>query len=368
MEAGRTEMKAVILVGGEGTRLRPLTCNIYKAMVPVLNKPFLEHMIHYLRGHGVDDIVLALCHLPEHIKDYFADGSKFGVKLSYVIEESPLGTAGAVKNAESYLDDLFFVFNGDILTDIDLRAMLSFHRERKAKATIALTPVEDPTFYGVAETDLQGKVNRFVEKPSRGEATTNLINAGIYILDQEILQDIPTNTPSMFERHLFPALLAKGVPIYGFPSHAYWIDIGTPEKYLQMHHDLLQGKSTATLCSQIRDKEISRQALIHPTAEIAGSVIIGNGCSIGPGVRIEGPAVIGEGSKILDQAKIEGAVLWRNVQIGKQATLKDCIIGDNSFIGDGSFIAHGSVIGDNVIITQGSQLSPGTKIWPDTRI
>ncbi len=368
MEAGRAEMKAVILVGGEGTRLRPLTCNIHKAMVPVLNKPFLEHMIHYLRGYGVDDIIPTLCHLPEHIKDYFADGSKFGVKLSYVIEESPLGTAGAVKNAKSYLDDLFFVFNGDILTDIDLRAMLSFHRGRKAKATIALTPVEDPTFYGVVETDLQGKVKRFVEKPSREEVTTNLINAGIYILDQEILQDIPTNTPFMFERHLFPALLAKGVPIYGFPSRAYWIDIGTPEKYLQMHHELLQGKSTATLCSQIRDKGISRQALIHPTAEIEGSVIIGSGCSIGPGVRIVGPAVIGEGSKILDQAKIEGAVLWRNVQIGKQATLKDCIVGDNSFIGDGSFIALGSVIGDNIIINQGSHLSPGTKIWPDTRI
>ena len=361
-------MKAVILVGGEGTRLRPLTCNAHKAMVPVLNKPFLEHMIHYLRGFGINDIILTLCHLPEYIKGYFADGSRFGVKLSYVIEESPLGTAGAVKNAESYLDDLFFVFNGDIFTDIDLGAMLSFHRQRKAKATIALTPVEDPTFYGVVETNLQGRVKSFVEKPSWEEATTNLINAGIYILDQEILQDIPTNTPFMFERHLFPALLAKGVPIYSFPSHAYWIDIGTPEKYLQLHHELLQEKSTAALCSQIKDKAISHQALIHPTAVVEGSVIIGSGCSIGSGVRIKGPAVIGEGSKILNQATIEGAVLWRNVQIGKQATLKDCIVGDNSFIGDGSSIAQGSVIGDNVIITPGSHLSPGTKIWPDTRI
>jgi mannose-1-phosphate guanylyltransferase len=361
-------MKAVILVGGEGTRLRPLTCNIHKAMVPILNKPFLEHMLHYLRGYGVDDIILTLCHLPEHIKDYFADGSKFEVKLSYVIEESPLGTAGAVKNAETHLDDLFFVFNGDIFTDIDLQAMLSFHRERKATATIALTPVEDPTLYGVVETDLQGRVKRFVEKPSWEEVTTNLINAGIYILDREILQDIPTNTPFMFERHLFPGLLAKGVPIYGFPSHAYWIDIGTPEKYLQLHHELLQEKSTAALCSQIRDKEISPKALIHPTAEIEGSVIIGSGCSIGPGVRIKGPAVIGEGSKILNHATIERTVLWRNVQVGKQVTLKDCIVGDNSFIGDGSFIAQGSVIGDNVIINQGGHLSPGTKIWPDTRI
>lgn len=361
-------MKAVILVGGEGTRLRPLTCNTHKAMVPVLNKPFLEHMIHYLRGYGVDHVILTLCHLSEHIRSYFADGSQFGVKLSYVIEESPLGTAGAVKNAENHLDDLFFVFNGDIFTDIDLRAMLSRHRERKAKATIALTPVEDPSFYGVVETNTKGRVKRFVEKPPREEATTNLINAGIYILDQQVLQDIPPNTPFMFERHLFPQLLAKGVPIYGFPSHAYWMDIGTPEKYLQLHHELLREKSTAALCSQIRDKAISPVAFIHPTAEIEGSVIIGSGCSIGSGVRIKGPAVIGEGSKILDQATIEGAVLWRNVQVGKQAILKDCIIGDNSLIGDGNFIAQGSVIGDNVIITPGSHLSPDTKVWPDTKI
>jgi len=361
-------MKAVILAGGEGTRLRPLTCNIHKAMVPILNKPFLEHMIHYLRGYGVNDIILTLCHLPEHIKGYFADGSQFGVKLSYVIEESPLGTAGAVKNAESHLDDLFFVFNGDIFTDIDLQAMLSFHRERKAKATIALTPVEDPSFYGVVETNTKGRVKRFVEKPPREEATTNLINAGIYILDQQVLQDIPANTPFMFERHLFPQLLAKGMPIYGFPSHAYWMDIGTPEKYLQLHHELLQEKSAAALCSQIRDKAISPVAFIHPTAEIEGSVIIGSGCSIGSGVRIKGPAVIGEGSKILDQATIEGAVLWRNVQVGKQAILKDCIIGDNSLIGDGNFIAQGSVIGDNVTITPGSHLTPGIRVWPDNRI
>lgn len=362
-------MKAVILVGGEGTRLRPLTCNTHKAMVPVLNKPFLEHMLLYLKRHGIDDIILALCYLPERIRSYFGD-TRLGVKLTYVIEESPLGTGGAVKNAQRYLDDVFFVFNGDIFTDIDLQAMLSFHLERKAKVSIALTPVEDPTAYGVVETRTQGRVKRFVEKPSWQEVTTNLINAGIYILDPEVLGGIPPHIPFMFERHLFPRLLDNGVPIYGYPSDAYWIDMGTPEKYLQLHHDLLQGKGTSTLCQEIRDKEITcrAQSLIHPTAKIEGAVIIGSGCHIGSGVRIKGPTVIGEGSKILEQATIEGAILWCNVQVGQQATLKDCIVGDNSFIGDHSFIPMGAVIGDNVTIAQGSQLPPGSRVWPDAKV
>lgn len=359
-------MKAVIIVGGEGTRLRPLTCNTPKAMLPVLNKPFLEHMTHYLRGHGVDDIILALCYLPQRIEGYFGDGSEFGMKLTCVMEDSPLGTAGAVKNTERYLEDLFLVFNGDIVTDIDLGAMLSLHRERGAKATIALTPVEDPSAYGVVETNAHGKVKRFVEKPPREEATTNLINAGIYILDQEVLQDIPPNIPFMFEHHLFPHLLEKNVPIYSYPSNAYWIDMGTPEKYLQLHHDLLCGKITSAFCRQIIHKEA--KATIHPTAKIEGAVVIGNGCNIGPEVQIKGPAVIGEGCRILDQTTIEGSILWHNVQVGQRATLKDCIIGDNCIIGDDSLIPQGSVISDNVVVTKGSRLEPGARIWPDTEI
>ncbi len=357
-------MKAVILVGGEGTRLRPLTCNTPKAMLPVLNKPFLEHMIDYLKGHGVDEIVFALCYLPDCIESYFGDGSEFGVKLTYVMEDSPLGTAGAVKNTEGYLDDLFLVFNGDIFTDIDLGEMLSFHQEQGAKATIALTPVDDPSAYGVVETDAQGKVKRFIEKPPREEATTNLINAGIYILNFEVLQNIPPNTFFMFEHHLFPHLLEEGVPIYGYPSDAYWIDMGTPEKYLQLHHDLLQGKSTTYLYSKPEHKEAAQSSL-HPTARIEGTVVIGKGCHIGSGVRIKGPSVIGEGSEILDGATIEGAVLGRNVQIGKRAALKECIIGENSLIGDESLIPEGSVICDNITVAAGSHLEPGAKVWPD---
>lgn len=359
-------MKAVILVGGEGTRLRPLTCNIHKCMAPVLNRPFLEHIINYLREYGADDIILALCHLPQSIENYFGDGSQFEVKLTCVMEDSPLGTAGAVKNAERYLEGPFLVLNGDVFTDIDLGEMLSLHRERGAKATIALTPVEDPSAYGVVETDAQGKVKRFVEKPPREEATTNLINAGIYILDQEVLQDIPPSTFFMFEHHLFPRLLEKGVPVYSYPSNARWIDMGTPEKYLELHHDLLCGKSASPFCRQITHGK--SQATIHPTAEIEGEVVIGEGCTIGSRARIKGPTVIGEGCKILEQATIKGSILWRNVRVGQRAVLKDCIIGDNSIIGDDILIPQGSVVGDNVVVKKGSNLEPGARIWPDIEI
>lgn len=359
-------LKAVILVGGEGTRLRPLTCNTHKSMVPILNRPVLEHMIYYLKGYGIHDIVLALCHLPKSIEGYFGNGNDFGVNLSYVLEDSPLGTAGAVKNAEKYLDDVFLVFNGDVFTHIDLGEMLALHRERKAKVSIALTPVENPTVCGVVETDSNWKVQRFLEKPSWAEVTTNLINAGIYILDPEILQDIPSNTRFMFEYDVFPQLLKKDVPVYAYPSNAYWIDIGTPGKYLQLHHDLLQKKSTSDYCNQLMQRE--SKYFIHPTAEIEGDVIIGDDCTIGARVRIKGPTSIGAGCKIHDDTTIEASVLWRNVHIGQKAVLRACMLGDDSFIGDDSLIPENSVIGDKVVIMEGSQLSSGTRIWPDTKV
>ncbi len=359
-------MKAVILVGGEGTRLLPLTCNRVKAMVPVLNQPFLEHMLLYLKRHDVDDIILTLCYLPEHIKGYFGDGSRLGVKLTYVVEKSPLGTGGAVKNVEPYLDNTFFVFNGDIFTDIDLGEMMSFHHEKKAKVSIALTPVEDPSLYGVVETNPQGRAGRFVEKPPREEATTNLINAGIYILDPEVLGEMPPHIHFMFEHHLFPQLLAKGVPIYGYPSDAYWIDIGSPDKYLQLHHDLLQGKSISFPYSQ--EIKCGAQTSIHPTAQIEGAVVLGSRCMVGSGVRIKGPVVIGSGCHILDEAKIEGAILWRNVQVGRRASLSNCIVGDNCLIGDDSHILDGSVLSDQVEVIRGGKLLPGVAIWPGTKV
>ena len=237
-------MKAVILVGGQATRLRPLTSNAPKAMLPVLNIPFLEYVIRYLSKHRIKDIILAQGYLAQPIESYLGDGSRLGVKLTYVVEDTPLETAGAVKNAEKYLGETCLMLNGDIFSDLDITAMIEHHRERKAKATIALTPVDDPTSYGLVETGARGRISQFLEKPSRSQVTTNMINAGTYLLEPEILAQIPPQTKVSIEREVFPLLLEQGKPVYAYPSSAYWMDTGTPEKYLRLHRDLLSGKSS----------------------------------------------------------------------------------------------------------------------------
>ncbi len=354
-------MKAVILVGGEGTRLQPLTCNKPKAMVPILNRPFLEHLLHYLEKHGVRDIVLAMGYTPDPIQSWLGDGTQFGVRMTYLVEESPLGTAGAVKNAESFLDGPFIVFNGDILTEIDLTAMMKRHQEVKSKASIALTPVDNPTIYGVVETDAQGMVKRFVEKPSWDKVTSNMINAGIYILEPEVLTHIPASTPCMFEHHIFPQLLEMGEPILGYLSDAYWIDIGTPEKYLKAHHDLLLGWVDVGVRTE-------GESQIHPAAQIEGPVLIGERCVIAANVQIKGPTVLGPQCQIAEGTVIEGAVLWGGTQVAEETLLRNCVVGSCSYIENSCHILEDCVLGDNVTVGKGSRLAQGARIWPDSYV
>ena len=358
-------MKAIILVGGEATRLHPLTYNTPKAMVPVLNTPFLEYVIRHLSSHGIKDIILAQSHFSQPIENYFKDGSRFGVKLSYTIEDTPLGTAGAVKNAEKHLDETFLVLNGDVFTDLDITAMIAFHRERKAKATIALTQVDDPTSYGLIETNVRGRVTQFVEKPNRKQITTNMINAGTYTLEPDTLSRIPPQTNFSFERELFPLLLDQGEPIYAYPSAAYWIDIGTPEKYLQLHRDLLNGRSIQHSSPVGEEVMIGEQSSIDLTAQIKGPVLIGNNCIIGRRVKLIGPVVIGSASTISEGTVIEVSVIWRNARLEQGINLKDSIIADNVCLSANSII-HGSVLGENVTVVSGSRLEPGSKIPPGT--
>ncbi len=360
-------MKAVILVGGEATRLLPLTCNTPKAMVPVLNTPFLEYVIHYLSEHQVRDIILAQRNLSQPIKSYFGNGSQFGVRLSYTVEDAPLGTAGAVKNAEKYLDDTFLVLNGDIFTDLDIAAMIGFHQERKAKVTIALTPVDNPTSYGLIETSAQSRVTRFLEKPEWSEVTTNMINAGTYVIEPDILNHIPAQVNFSFERELFPLLLARGEAVYAYPSVAYWIDIGTPEKYLRLHRDLLSGESNQYVPALPREIVIGGQSSIHPTAQIKGLVMIGGNCTIGRNVRLTGPVVIGSGCQILSEAVVEESIIWRNAQLGKRVSLRNSIVADNCRLNDDSIIED-SILGDNVTVVSGCRLEPGSKIWSGTTV
>ena len=327
-------MKAVILVGGEGTRLRPLSYYVPKPMVPVLNQPFLEHTIANLKKYGIDCFILAASHLPEVIQNYFGDGAESGIQLTYCVEQSPLGTAGGVKNAERYLDSTFVVLNGDIFTDLDIDDMLAFHRRKRAKATIALTLVDNPCAFGVVETDSDGRVRCFIEKPSLDRVTSHWINAGFYILEPEVLRYVPPGSHYMFERGLFPLLLELGEPVYSYPISNYWLDMGTPEKYFQLNCDLLMSKAKSALKEDLREDGTycGEDVFIHSKAEIAGPALIGNGCKIGQGVYVKGPVVIGQDCHVEEGASIETAVLWNGVRVGGGASLKQCIVGSNAKI------------------------------------
>jgi mannose-1-phosphate guanylyltransferase len=332
--------KAVILVGGEGTRLRPLTNGTPKPMLPVLNHPFLEHTIHYLRKHGIVEIVLALSYMPEVIKEHFGDGRRWGVRMRYTLEDSPLGTAGAVKNAEEYLDSTFVVLNGDIFTSLDIANMFAFHRKKEAKATIALTWVDNPYAFGVVETDNSHRIQRFVEKPAPHEAITNWINAGVYILEPEVLHQVPQNSYYMFERGLFPRLLELGATMCGYQFWGQWLDMGTAEKYLDLNCDLLLSADKPPFIGSPVQNEIycAGDAIIHPSAQIEGPVVVAGRSRIGPGVRIKGPVVLGSDCDIADGAVLEMAVLWHNVTVKEGSVLKKCVVGNGAIIESGEQI------------------------------
>ncbi|MGA2368260.1 MAG: NDP-sugar synthase [Dehalococcoidia bacterium] len=326
-------MKAIILVGGEGTRLRPLTYTVVKSMVPVINKPFIEHVIRRLAAHGINEIVLAMGYKPDSIFEYFRKSSTLDIKLTYSLEEKPLGTAGAVKHAGSQLNETFFVLNGDVYTDIDYTDMLTFHRLNKAKATIALTRVEDPTKFGVVETDQNGRVQHFIEKPSRDKVTSHWVNAGIYILEPDVLNYIPEGDFYMFERGVFPDMLAKGESVYAYTSDAYWIDMGTPEKYHQLNCNILGGSCASPLHNG--DKVvIDSSSRVHPTARITAPVIIDGNCVIEERVELKGPVVLGKGCLIKKGTLIENSLLWDNVVVGKNASIINSILASGVKIKD----------------------------------
>lgn len=357
-------MQALILVGGEATRLRPLTCHMPKAMVPVMNVPFLEHVIRYLGGHGINDVVLAQGHLPKVMDDYFQDGARLNAKLTYSLETKPMNTAGAVKNAEGHLTERFFVLNGDIFTDLDLTAMLKFHIQSQAKVTIALTPVEDPSAFGIVETTPEGRVKCFLEKPTRDQITTNMINAGVYILENEILKSIPANTSYSFERQLFPDLLQRGEPVFAFSSHSYWIDIGKPETYAQAHLDLMQGKSRGYPVKNQTEIRIGKDCRIDLSVHLEGPVVIGDNCFIGARAKLIGPVVIGAGCSIQEESRIEGSILWRETTCGPKSNISDALIANNCNLG-AECVIENSVIGDHISLTARTKLGPDSNIWPE---
>ena len=305
-------------------------------MVSVLNRPFLEHTITYLKQYGIENIILAVSCLPEVIQDYFGDGSRLGVELTYTTEDNPLGTAGAVKNAEQYLDSTFVVLNGDIFTNIDIADILTFHRDKGAKVTIALTRVDNPSAFGVVETSGDSRVQRFIEKPSPDQVTSHWINAGIYIIESEVLGHAPANTHYMFEKELFPLLLKLDEPVYGYPFNGYWIDVGTPDKYLRLNCDLLLSKAKSPLITNLSKDRVyyDKDVIIHHSTRITGPAIIGSRCRVDQKASIIGPVTIGSECHIGEEASIETAVLWNGVTIGARARLKQCVVSSNTRVED----------------------------------
>ncbi len=324
-------MKAIILVGGEGTRLRPLTYSVVKPMVPVANRPFIEHVILKLAAHGINDIVLAMGYKPDSIFAYFKDGAGTGIKLTYSLEEKPLGTAGAVKNAGGHVEDTFFVLNGDTFSDIDYTDMLAFHRRNRAMATIALSHVDDPTRFGVVETKEDGRVTAFIEKPARDKVTSHWINAGVYILEPSVLDCIPDNQFFMFEKGVFPPMLERGERVFAYTSKSYWIDMGRPSQYHQLNCDVLRGLCSSPLY-RVKDITIEQGCEVHPSARITGPAVINGGCKIAEDAVITGPAVIGCNCIIGKGAVIENSVLWDDIIVGAGASITGSIIASGAKI------------------------------------
>ena len=351
-------MKAILLAGGKGTRLRPLTLHTPKPIVPIFNRPFLYYQLDLLRQiPEITEVILSLNYQPRRIEEVFGNGSGLGINIRYLVEPSPLGTGGAIKFAEPYLDGPVIVFNGDVLTQIDLNAVLKLHRERGAKATIVLTPVENPTAYGLVETEPDGAVRRFLEKPSPDEITCDTINAGIYVLEPETFDRIPKDTNYSIERSYFPSLVERKETFVAYVYRGYWIDIGTPSKYMQVHRDIMSGTyQAAPFAGAAHDFVSAEGAKIDEGAEVAGPCFIDEGAVIKAGARIEPFSVVGKQCHIEEGASVGGSVVWANTWVGRDSHLRDALIGRNCHIGRNVTVQPGTILGDKSVVTDFGQL------------
>ncbi|MCA1831469.1 MAG: sugar phosphate nucleotidyltransferase [Actinomycetota bacterium] len=339
-------MKAVIMAGGAGTRLRPLTSNQPKPMVPLANRPLMEHIVLLCKQHGFEDLVVTVQFLASLVRQYFGNGEDFGVQLTYATEESPLGTAGSVKNAESALGEPFLVVSGDALTDIDLERVAAFHTEKKALVTVVLSRQPNPLEYGIVIADRTGRIERFLEKPGWGQVFSDTVNTGIYVLDPEIFSHIPEDQPFDFSRDLFPILMEKGAPMFGYVADGYWTDVGTIDAYMQAHHDVLDGKVKIEI----------------PGFEIADRVWVGDGAIIDPDARIEGPALLGEHAKVEAGAHLrEYTVLGNNAVVKEGAFLQRSVVHDNAYVGPGANL-RGTLIGRNADVRRNARLEEGVVV------
>ena len=364
------DLQAVIMAGGEGSRLRPLTSNVPKPMLPVANRPLMEHIIELLRRHGITDIVATVQFLSSVIRNYFGDGSDLGVSLSYATEEVPLGTAGSVMGAQDLLNGTFVVVSGDALTDIDLSAVVASHRAKGAVATLVLKRMSDPLEFGIVMTDDDGRIERFLEKPSWGQVFSDTINTGIYVLEPDIFDLIPADQPFDFSSELFPMMLDKGLPLFGYVTDSYWTDVGNTDAYLQAQQDALAGKVAVGIPGfELRPSVwIGEDVEVDPTARLEGPLLIGDNCQIGPGARVGPSAVIGTNSIVGDDAVVSNGVMMERARVGPYARIIGGILGRGATLDRGAVLEEAAVLGDEVAVGAGALVKARVKVYPSKTV
>ncbi len=358
-------MKAIIMAGGHGTRLRPLTCTAPKPMARILNRPVMEHSILLLKKHGITDIGVTLMYLPEQIRSYFGDGSAWGVKLTYFLEETPLGTAGSVKNTGDFPDEDFLVISGDALTDADLSAFIAFHKAKGAEASLLLKRMDIPLSYGVVVTDSDGRIVRFLEKPTWSQVFSDTVNTGIYLLNPSVLR-LAEKLPCDFSKDIFPRLLEEGRPLFGYTSAGYWCDIGDLDAYRHCHYDIFAGKTDVKIdACRLREGVYAEEgAVIEAGAIIEPPVLIGKNTHIKSGARVDGYTTLGEGCVVSPGASIKRSVLLDHVTVEKNAQIRGSILCSRTHVGEGASLYEQSVLGEESRVGADSVVKPGVRVWP----
>ncbi|MDD3293416.1 MAG: sugar phosphate nucleotidyltransferase, partial [Geobacteraceae bacterium] len=361
-------MKAVIMAGGFGTRIQPLTSSAPKPMIPLANRPIMLHIVELLKKHGISDMVMLLYHQPDIIKNFFRDGADFGIKTEYVTPLQDMGTAGAVKCAEKFLNERFLVISGDLLTDFNLKKIIEFHDDRKAMATITLTSVKDPLQFGVVITDKERRITQFLEKPGWGEVISDTINTGIYVLEPEVFRYIPEGENFDFSQDLFPKLLENGDPLFGYPVKGYWRDIGNTDSYREAHHDIFHGRINIRIDEEKqdllgKDVRLGIDVRLNDLKTVEGTVILGDNSQILGNAHIR-DSVIGRNCTIEEGARLYRCVVWDNVYIKKGAKLVDSVICNNVSVGQGVVMEEGVIVADDTSICEDVFIKKDVKIWP----
>jgi mannose-1-phosphate guanylyltransferase/phosphomannomutase len=363
-------MKAVVMAGGEGSRLRPLTIGRPKPMIPMVSKPVIAHILDLLKRHGITEVVLTLHFMPEVIQSYLGDGHGMGMKIHYAIEETPLGTAGSVKNAQEYLDEPFLIISGDAVTDINLQQVVGFHQAKKAEATLTLYRVPNPLEYGVIITDADGRITQFLEKPSWGEVISDTVNTGIYVIDPSVLDLIEPGVPTDWSKDVFPRLLEAGRSLYGYVAGGNWTDVGDISEYMRASADVLHHR--------VRTEELGRHiggevwvgegVEIAPDAQLYGPIYLGDEVKIKGGVIIHGPTVVRDYTIVDNRAHLDRSLIWRNCYIGEGAEIRGAIVGRQCTVKSRAVLFEGVVVGDNSIVGEGAVIHANVKIWPEKEI